>query len=134
MQMPDWPTLGLFVATLAVLCCLGLTVSAMFPAESRPTRMNTMIGRGLIYLAMVIGLALLVQTSRLAILGLDWEVILVTACLMILFTPLLHQVMPETLRSGAGGVMAFGALGIALHWAIWMKLSGDATTAAWLTL
>lgn len=123
MQVPDLPILALFAATLALLCCLGLTTSAMFPAEGRPPRMQTIMGKGLIYLAMVIGGALLVQAVRLAVHGLDWEVILVSACLIVLFTPLLHQVLPDALRSGGPGVAAFGGLGLVLHAAIWMQLN-----------
>ena len=132
MQVPDLSTLGLFAATLALLCCLGLTTSTMFPAESRPKRLKTLFGKGLVYATMIVGAALLVQTARLAIQGLDWEVILVSACLVVLFTPLFHQVLPNALRSGGPGLVAFGGLGLVLHWILWAELAAPAQTVGWV--
>ena len=99
----------LFAGGVLLVCALGLTAAAMFPAEHRPPALSTPWGAVCLYLALAAGTAFAVQVVWFGVAALTWYFAVIAGGIVVLFAPALHQVLPRPLRDGAAGILAFGA-------------------------
>lgn len=129
MSMAAATDVVLFAAALLVLCLFVLTAAGMFPAEHRPSVLNRTAGRIFLYATIAVMAALALHLIGFALGRLAWYVVVIVTGLVVLFSPGLHQLLPDALRNGRSGLAAFTGAGLAFHILLWIAQPGDPPAA-----
>lgn len=114
-----WIDLAIFMALLLAVTLYGLAVSGHFPWSDRPASSRSVAGAALTWLTLVVAVAALGMAVRLAWVRLPWPAAVIGGGLVILFAPLILQLLPDRFVDGRAALITFAAAAGALAIAGW---------------
>jgi hypothetical protein len=118
MGLVDWGALIVFALLVISAALYGLTVSGQFPGEHRAETLKSPAGAAVLWSTMALGLVTAFAGLALAWVALPWTVAVIVGGGVLLMTPLILRLFPDSFVDGRAGLLVFAGIGAALSLAV----------------
>ncbi|MFN3745736.1 MAG: hypothetical protein ACK4TL_13620 [Hyphomicrobiaceae bacterium] len=114
MGLVDWGALILFALLVMSAALYGLTVSGQFPGEHRAETLRSPAGAAVLWSTMAAGLVTAIAGLALAWMALPWTAAVIVGGGVLLVTPLILRLFPDSFVDGRAGLVVFAGMGAVL--------------------